>query len=283
MKKIILLLSVFIATIYGESLRIELKDFSTQLANYQIIDAREASKYRQAHIKGARNFPMLQTFDDITTNGKIINPIKMQKIARSLGLDINKPTLIYDDGNFFEATRVFWVLEVYGFSNVKLLNGSFDDWAKHNYPIAKGSEQYQQSQYVVRVNNKKLATKFSTQIATHNKNQYIIDARDKIEYLGKKSLASRFGHIPNAISIPATHNLSKTDTTKLLKSKKELAHIYKDIDKNSKVIIYCSLGKISTVNYFALRELGYKVSNYDASWKEWGNDYNLPITNPSKK
>ena len=39
----------------------------------------------------------------------------------------------------------------------------------------------------------------------------------------------------------------------------------------------------ATTNYFALRELGFDVAAYDASWREWGNDYNLPITNPSDK
>ena len=54
-------------------------------------------------------------------------------------------------------------------------------------------------------------------------------------------------------------------------------------DKNKKIISYCDIGKISSSNYFALRQLGYEVANYDASWKEWGNDLELPITNISKK
>jgi thiosulfate/3-mercaptopyruvate sulfurtransferase len=29
--------------------------------------------------------------------------------------------------------------------------------------------------------------------------------------------------------------------------------------------------------------LGYKVSVYDGSWTEWGNDSEVPIQNPSKE
>jgi thiosulfate/3-mercaptopyruvate sulfurtransferase len=32
-----------------------------------------------------------------------------------------------------------------------------------------------------------------------------------------------------------------------------------------------------------MQELGYKVSIYDGSWKEWGNDSNVPIENESGK
>ena len=56
---------------------------------------------------------------------KIINPSTIQKILRAIGLDIYDNIVIYDEGNFFNAARVFWTLEVYGFKNVKLLNAWF--------------------------------------------------------------------------------------------------------------------------------------------------------------
>ena len=62
-----------------------------------------------------------------------------------------------------------------------------------------------------------------------------------------------------------------------------LKELYKEVDKTKKIVIYCAIGRISATNYFALRELDYDVANYDASWKEWGNDTTLPITNRSKE
>ena len=29
---------------------------------------------------------------------------------------------------FFDATRLFWALEVYGFANVKILNTGYENW-----------------------------------------------------------------------------------------------------------------------------------------------------------
>jgi thiosulfate/3-mercaptopyruvate sulfurtransferase len=207
----------------------------------------------------------------------------MQSIIQSLGIDINDNIVIYDDGTFFDASRVFWALEVYGFKNVKLLNGGFDSWKQLNYETSHEQPKINKSNYITTIDNQKLATKFTTQIATRNNSQIIIDARDYKSYIGQESAARRFGHIPNAINISAYENLKRVDNISKLKSFDELTQIYKNLKRDKKIVIYCSVGKIASTNYFALRELGFNVANYDASWKEWGNDFNLPVVNLSKK
>lgn len=133
------------------------------------------------------------------------------------------------------------------------------------------------SQYIASINHKRLASKFTTQLATHNTNQLVIDARTSSDYIADTSSAKRFGHIPTALSIPAEHNFSITEGFASLKTGNQLTEIYSKAPKNKKIVIYCAIGCVSSVNYLALRELGYDVSNYDASWNEWGNDLKLPI------
>jgi len=266
----------------ARTLRIEAKELSNNLNNYKILDTRLPEKYSAGHIKGALNMPITLTYDHQKIDGKLTNPIKMQKIIRELGLNVDSNVVIYDDGTFFDAARLFWALEVYGFKNVKLLNTGYDTWALEHYKVSTTTPKVTPSKYIAEVNNKRLATKFITQIATKNPNQIIIDARANEAYVGKKSSANRFGHIPKAVGIPATHNINYSTKTSKLKSIKNLKELYNNIDKKKKVIIYCAIGRISATNYFALRELDYDVSNYDASWKEWGNDFSLPIINPSK-
>jgi thiosulfate/3-mercaptopyruvate sulfurtransferase len=207
----------------------------------------------------------------------------MQKIIRDLGLNINDKVVIYDDGTFFDAARLFWTLEVYSFTDLKLLNAGFNSWKPDGYEISTTSPTVNQSNYIAQIDNKRLATKFTTQLATKNPNQIIIDARNTEAYLGKESSAKRYGHIPKAVNIPATHNINYDGDVGKLKNITNLRDTYKSIKKNQKVVLYCAIGKISATNYFAMRELGYNVSNYDASWNEWGNDFNLPIVNQSKE
>lgn len=267
----------------AEDLRLQMDQLSKNISTYKIIDVRPQTDYQQGHIKNALNFPISLTYDDKSINGKLTEPNKMQNILRKLGLDVNDQVVIYDDGTFFDAARLFWGLEVYGFKHVKLLNSGFDEWYKSNLAVSEELPNIKESTYIASVDNKKLATKFSTQIATKSPFIIIMDARKYNAYIGEESNAKRFGHIPEAISRPAIHNISTVDNFSKLKDIKELEELYKDIDKSKKIISYCDIGKISSSNYFSLRELGYDVANYDASWKEWGNDSELPIVTISKK
>lgn len=283
--KIFIILLFFLVGVIGlnaDSLRIEIKQLSSNLQDYKIIDVREDSDFLNGHIKNALNFPASLTYENIKLNGQITQPIKMQKIIRDLGLSINDKIVIYDDGSFFDASRVFWALEVYGFQNLKLLNGGYDFWLNLGNETSTKVQKIEKSNYIASLNNKRLATKFSTQIATKNRTNIIIDARGIESYVGKKSVAKRFGHIPEAINIPAVNNIKSDLFKSSLKDIDELRDLYKDINKDKKIILYCAVGKIATANYFALRELGYDVANYDASWKEWGNDFALPIVNLSQ-
>jgi len=282
MKRLLLLLTILSTLILNaESLRISAKILNENINNYKILDTRDNDTYKAGHINTALNFPISQTYAHMQENGKLTDPFTMQDIVQNLGLDANDSLVIYDNGSFFDAARLFWALEVYGFKNVKLLNAGYKQWINKGYKSSTQTPTITKSNYITIIDNNRLATKFSTQVATRNPNQIIIDARPNKAYDGEVSSAKRYGHIPKALSIPASHNIDTSLEMTRLKDSNQLAEIYKDIDKNKKVIIYCAIGKISATNYFALRELGYNVSNYDASWKEWGNS-TLPIIQPTK-
>jgi len=280
---ICLLLTIATISLNAKSLRIESKELSNNLSDYKILDTRSNKLYKKGHIEGALNFPIDLTYENKQKNGRLTNPIKMQDIIRKIGLKLDSKIVIYDDGTFFDATRLFWALEVYGFTNVKLLNMGYENWDFSDYKVSQVDTKTTPSNYIAQINSKRLATKFTTQIATKNPNQIIIDARPQKAYLGKVSSASRFGHIPKAQNFPASHNINYENNNAELQNIDKLKELYKDVDKTKKIVIYCAIGRISATNYFALRELNYDVANYDASWKEWGNDTTLPITNRSKE
>lgn len=266
---------------FAESLRISPQTLKQQIdqsnGQYIILDARSEEHYMQGHIKGALNFPIELTYHDNKESGRISQPPSMQKNFRLRGLTKKSPVVVYDDGSLVDAARLFWVLEVYGIEQVKVLDHGYDDWLNKNYPISLAAGKAVPSEYIASINHKRLASKFTTQIASHNSNQLIIDARSHEAYTGKTSIAKRFGHIPTATNIPFSQHIAKQDGVARLKTIEQFKALYADIPKQKKIILYCGIGRISSTNYLALRELGYDVANYDASWKEWANDFNLPI------
>jgi len=278
-KLLLITLLTSVITLNAESLRIEPEELAKNLKEYKILDTRKNDLYNEGHIDGSLNFPIELTYEYMNNNGKLSNPVKMQKILQNLGLTTDSKIVVYDNGDFFDASRLFWALEVYGFKNVKLLNTGYDNWDFSSYPVSEETPIVAKSKYISRIDNSRLATKFATQIATKNPNQIIIDARGEEAYKGEISSATRFGHIPQAQNFPASHNINYEDGNQKLQAISKLKEIYKNVDKSKKIVLYCAVGRISATNYFALRELDYDVSNYDASWTEWGNDNSLPIVN----
>lgn len=275
----LLLLSFTSTNLYAESLRISPEELNQQLNNKQLIilDARTKNDYDVGHIKNAINFPVDITYANKKTNGQIQQPRQMQKYLRLAGISTDSKVIIYDGGQLVDAARAFWALEVYGLNNVKVLDRGFNYWISKNFPISQITPVIKASKYVSTINHQRLSSKFATQLAINNKNKIVIDARSLPAYKGETSVAKRFGHIPSAINVPFGHNINHDSEFSTIKPIQELKKIYSDIPLGKKVIIYCKIGRVSSTNYFALRELGHDVSNYDASWREWGNDEALPI------
>lgn len=246
--------------------------------NTLILDVRSTMDYDSGHLPGAVNLPVTWTYENQKKNGQIISPNRIQIIFRNLGIETDTPIVIYDGGQLVDAARGFWTLEVYGIKDVKVMSPGFKGWVNKDLPISFDKVSRPASQYVPVINSSRLATKLTTLVATKNPNQIIVDARPNKAYIGKISSAKRFGHIATAINISAHDNILEVEgQAPRLQSLDNLKTLYSDLPKNQKIVLYCAIGHISATNYLALRELGYNVSNYDASWKEWGNDYALPI------
>lgn len=270
-------LLLFALPLQADSFHITASELQNTPQEQVMLDCRSPELYAESHLPGAINFPESWTYHHKRTDGRIVKPARIQKLLQRMGITKNTPVVIYDRGDMLSASRLFWTLEVYGLKRIKVLDKGYKNWLNLNLPTTQNTPETQSSRYVPSIDPERLATKLTTQIATQNPSQIIVDARSNKAYQGLISSAKRFGHIPGAINIPAQHNLESNQNIPGFKSLKELSMLYAQIPKQKKVILYCAIGRASTTNYLALRELGYNVANYDASWKEWANDLTLPI------
>lgn len=262
-------------------LRIDAKALheQAQAGRVVLLDARPEEEYHKGHLPGARSAPFVKTFENFTQDGRMASLPKAQALFSAVGLRPEDAVVVYDAGGMLHAARVLWLLEVYGHKQVKLLEGGVKAWRQQGLSLTQEAVKTAPSQYVPSINPKRLATRITTLAASSKPSAFVIlDARAPSHYAGQESEAPRFGHIPQARNIAVANNLSADGMR--LKSRQELSELYKDLPKDKKIITYCSVGLASSLEYLVLRELGYDVANYDASWKEWGNDASLPIVSP---
>lgn len=247
-----------------------------------LIDARPAKFYEESHLPNAISIPFTATFVEFGTTGRVITLDKAKSLFSNAGIRNDDLVVAYDGGGMLQASRMLWTLEVYGHKKVKLLDGGLKAWQQAGLAVTQDKPTIMTSNYVPSINPDRLATRLTTLLASNKTNAFtLIDAREVEHYEGLKSEAKRYGHIPNAKGFDITKNID--DKTGTLRPISELKELYASVPKNKKVIIYCTMGDASSLEYLVMRELGYDVANYDASWQEWGNDLSLPIVEPKPK
>ena len=245
-----------------------------------VIDARPAEEYTKGHIPGAHNLPFKKTFQDLSKNGLVLSSERAKLLFQVTGLKNDDLIVIYDGSNMVQAARVFWTLDMNGHEKLRLLEGGLNAWVAEGGALSQETPAIQVTDYRTRINHNAVKTWQDVKIAVveHPGEAIIIDARDGEHFAGLKSEASRAGHIPGARSVPVGKNLTADG---FFRPREELEALYGNIPKDQQVLVYCSKGLASSLEYFVLRELGIPVGNYESSWMEWGNKPELPIVNPT--
>jgi thiosulfate/3-mercaptopyruvate sulfurtransferase len=246
----------------------------------RILDARGHGKYKESHVPGAvwvdavtwaRTFASHQDQD------------KWTKLIGELGIDLDKPVVIYDDVSAKDAARIWWILRYWGVRDVKLLNGSWTGWKESKSRIESDEVKVAVISPKLKVDKVRLATKDQLLETIKSKALQIVDARSSDEFCGKQETAKRNGAIPGAVHQEWTDAIDKK--TQRFKSADELIKLFKEnqIDVTRPTVTYCQSGGRAAVLAFTLELMGVKdVKNYYKSWSEWGNAEDTPIVVPKK-
>ena len=243
--------------------------------------------YHTEHIPNAQKIDWHEDLNDPVLRD-YVSAEQFQEVLRAKGIDESTTVIFYGDKNNWWAAYAFWVFQLFGFTNAKLLDGGRTKWQSEGRPMTTDVPSFPRSSYTAPPRSDERIRAFFEDTLQHlSSGRPLVDVRSPDEYTGKKlhmpeypqEGAVRGGHIPGAKSIPWARAANADGT---FKSADELRAIYEQeqgLRKSDDVIAYCRIGERSSHTWFVLTYLlGYdQVRNYDGSWTEWGNSVRAPI------
>ena len=246
-----------------------------------IIDVRKKAEYAKGHIKDAVNIwrPEIRS-KNYPYSGMTIEKDSLQNLMQRLGANEKSKIVIYDAKGNPDAARLWWMLAIYGYDDVYLLNGGISNIGPEQ--ITKETTTTTMGNFVFHEKENKALSYNKTQVlaAINDTNTILLDCRSKDEFTGKvmKKGAFRSGHIPMAINIDYSEAIAY-ERFQTFRDRTDLEQRFKTLSKDKKIIIYCQSGVRSALMTFVLKELlgCASVSNYDGSWIEWSYYKKLPI------
>lgn len=258
----------------------ELKNLPTE--NLVILDARVGKdvyrNYLEKHLKGARFIDLDKDLAEIGENAAFggRHPLpgieKFAETLSELGISEKSHIIIYDDKNGTNAAaRAWWMLKAFGFENVQVLDGGFQNAEKQNVEFSSGEETFEKAEIIKRENwLLSMSTLEEVENELINGNSAVIDVRDAYRYRGESEPIDLVaGHIPGAINIPFSENLDENGNflaPEILKEK----YLKLLEGKPENLIIHCGSGVTACHTILALHHAGFEIpSLYVGSWSEW--------------
>ncbi len=257
--------------------------------NVRIIESNEDPLlYPSGHIPGAVQVDWTIDLND-PVRRDYIDSEGFAALASRIGITPETTVVFYGDKNNWWACYAFWVFQLFGHTNAKVMDGGRLKWEKEGRKMTRDAPNYPPTQYPVPQRDDSAIRAFRKQVIKHiETGGQLVDVRSPAEYTGEllhmanypQEGALRGGHIPGARNIPWSRAANPDDGT--FKSADELRAIYLEeqgLSPEAETIAYCRIGERSSHTWFVLRYLlGFKdVRNYDGSWTEWGNLVNVPI------
>jgi thiosulfate/3-mercaptopyruvate sulfurtransferase len=255
--------------------------------NVRIVESNEdVLLYDTGHIPGAVKIDWVGDLNDPLVRD-YLDGKRFAQLLGNKGISPDTTVVFYGDKNNWWATYAFWVFQLFGHTNAKIMNGGRKKWEEEGRPMTKEVPSYAKTTYPTPVRTDYKIRAFRDQVLKHiQEGGALVDVRSPGEYKGEllhmpdypQEGAMRGGHIPGAKSVPWAKAVKEDGTFKPVE---ELKALYEGegITPDKNVVAYCRIGERSSHTWFVLTYLlGYpSVRNYDGSWTEWGNSVGVPI------
>lgn len=191
----------------------------------RIVDCDNRDAYRRAHIPGAvtfRGHHYLKTEEGAL---HIMGPEQFAETMRALGIGDDTMVIAYDGFSSLYAARLWWALNYYGHTQVKVLNGGWDKWLAEGQPISNDLPQPPKATFTSRAHEELIARWDYVRDSIGRTDRTLLDVRSDEEWTGTNARGTkRGGRIPGAVHLEWLNYIDRS--TKQFKPGAELRAMF---------------------------------------------------------
>jgi len=232
------------------------------------------TKYREAHIPGARFFDIDVVADPDTTLPHMAPTAgRFARLMGEMGISNTTRVIFYDQKGLQSSARGWWLMKLFGHEKTAVLDGGLPKWLAEARATESGdAKQAAPTSYTpdFRADLVKGIGDVKRIIASGN--ALILDARAKGRFDGsapepRPGLPS--GHMPGAKSVPF-NELLNTDFTMKDAAALRARFAAAGADGTTPIVTSCGTGVTACILALGLKQAGLgDAAIYDGSWTEW--------------
>ncbi len=244
--------------------------------------------YPSGHVPGAVEVDWAADLND-PVRRDYLDRAAFESLMSRIGVTRETTVVFYGDKSNWWACYAFWVFQLFGHANARVMDGGRLKWEQEKRPLTREKPAVKPTRYAAPERDDRRIRAFRDEVLKHQAGGLpLVDVRSPQEFSGERTHMPEYpqegvlrgGHIPGAKSVPWARAANTADGT--FKTAAELRAIYEGeagLKPSDDVVTYCRIGERSSHTWFALTYLlGYgTVRNYDGSWTEWGNSVGVPI------